>query len=115
MIGTNIHSIRKRRGLSLSDLADKAGISKSYLSNIERNLNKNPSVQLITRVADVLGVDLLVLISDKKPFIREQPLEEEWLSFINDLKQSGIEKEELHEYKKIIKFIQWEKAISKDH
>ena len=43
MIGKNIAEIRKKRGYTLSELAELANISKSYLSNIERNINKNPS------------------------------------------------------------------------
>ena len=58
MIGNNIYRIRKQRGLTLSELAKKALISKSYLSNIERNLNKNPSIQVMEKIAAVLHVDL---------------------------------------------------------
>ncbi|MGQ4665879.1 helix-turn-helix domain-containing protein [Metabacillus halosaccharovorans] len=36
---------RKQKGLTLSEVAKQAKISKSYLSNIERNLNLNPSLQ----------------------------------------------------------------------
>ncbi|KHE69240.1 helix-turn-helix domain-containing protein [Halobacillus sp. BBL2006] len=115
MIGTNIHYIRKRRGLSLSDLAERAGISKSYLSNIERNLNQNPSVHLMDNIAKVLRVDLLVLINKELPKNTPQPLEDEWITFINDLKQSGIEKEQLQEYKKLIAFIQWENTTGKEN
>lgn len=32
-------SISKKKGLTLSELAERAGVSKSYLSNIERNIN----------------------------------------------------------------------------
>ena len=68
MIGKNIYSIRKEKGYRYQIWLKEQIFAKSYLSNIERNINKNPSVHLITRVADVLGVDLLVLISDKKCF-----------------------------------------------
>ena len=37
MIGKNILRIRKGRALSLTELAERANIAKSYLSNIERN------------------------------------------------------------------------------
>lgn len=39
MLGKNIYQFRKKRGLTLSELAERAGVSKSYLSNIERNIN----------------------------------------------------------------------------
>lgn len=45
MIGNKIYKFRKQRGLSISELAERAKISKSYLSNIERNLNSNPPIK----------------------------------------------------------------------
>ena len=44
MIGKNIYWLRKEKGLTLSELAERANIAKSYLSNIERNINQNPSI-----------------------------------------------------------------------
>ena len=114
MIGTNIHCIRKQRGLSLSDLAERAGISKSYLSNLERNLNKNPSIKMVDKIASVLGIDLLVLM--KSGDINDfpyQPLEKEWMKFINDLKASGVQKDQLNDYKKLIDFINWQNEQEK--
>ena len=62
MIGNNISSIRKQRGFKLSELSEKTGISKSYLSNIERNLKQNPSIHVMERIAAVLNVDLKSLL-----------------------------------------------------
>lgn len=108
MIGTNIYEIRKKRGFTLSELADRANISKSYLSNIERNLNQNPSIQVIEKIAMVLGVDLkTLLVSGGKPET-QQLIEKEWLDFVNELKDSGIEKEQIQDYKTLIDFIKWQ-------
>ena len=63
MIGKNIYEIRKQRGFTLSELAERAKISKSYLSNIERNINKNPSIQVIKKIAMVLEIDLKALLN----------------------------------------------------
>ncbi|MBK0292115.1 MULTISPECIES: helix-turn-helix domain-containing protein [Priestia] len=106
MIGDKIHKIRKKKGLTLSELAERANMSKSYLSNIERNLNDNPSIQVVERIAAVLNVDLHTLIE-----IKHEPshfLESEWLHFVNELKKLGIRKEQLPEYKAIIEFIKWQ-------
>lgn len=108
MIGKNIYDIRKRRGLTLTELADRAGIAKSYLSNIERNLNQNPSINVVEKIALVLDVELKTLLKaetlDDKQFI-----ESEWLDFVNELKDSGINKDQIQEYKTVIKFIKWQK------
>ena len=39
-IGNRIQSLRLAKGLSLSELASRAGVAKSYLSNVERNAVK---------------------------------------------------------------------------
>ena len=106
MIGTNIKHIREGQGLTLSECAHRASISKSYLSNIERNLNQNPSIHILEKVAAVLEVDLRSLI-DTTPE-KEVDSDHEWLEFINDLKKSGVEKEQLQEFKKVIEFVKWQ-------
>ena len=108
MIGSNISTIRKRRGLTLSELADRANISKSYLSNLERNLNKNPSIQVIEKISTVLDVDLITLLQVNPQEESKQLLESEWLDFIHELKDSGIEKEQLQQYKAVFEFIKWQ-------
>jgi XRE family transcriptional regulator, master regulator for biofilm formation len=65
MIGNKIYKFRKQRGFSISELAERAKISKSYLSNIERNLNSNPSIKVIEKISSVLQVDLSDLINSE--------------------------------------------------
>lgn len=107
MIGENIHKIRNTRGLTLSELAERANISKSYLSSIERNLNKNPSIHIVEKIALVLNVDFKVLMGSKS--MDDQIAEEEWVEFVKDLKASGIVTDDLHEYKSVIEFAKWHK------
>ena len=115
MIGKNIYRIRMQKGLSLSELADRANISKSYLSTIERNLTDNPSIHVMDKLAKVLDVELKTLLATGSGKDNEQPMEmeSEWIEFINDLKESGIKKEQIQEYKKsMIEFIKWKKFNS---
>src|SRR5690625_3506921 len=111
MIGENIQRIRSRKGLTLSELAERADISKSYLSNIERNLNQNPSIQIIEKIASVLEVDFRMLIGINN--IGDQIPEDEWLDFVNELKESGVGTEQLKEYKTVIEFAKWQKLNDK--
>ncbi|MBP1949058.1 helix-turn-helix domain-containing protein [Virgibacillus litoralis] len=106
MIGEKIQIIRKQKGLSLSECAQRANISKSYLSNIERNLNQNPSIQIIERIAAVLNADLRILLGTKP--IDELLPENEWLDFVEELKESGVDKGELQKYKTVIEFAKWQ-------
>jgi XRE family transcriptional regulator of biofilm formation len=107
MIGNNISALRKLRGFTLSNLSERTGISKSYLSNIERNLKQNPSIHVMERIALVLDVDLKTLLRVATDGDKFQHLDKEWTDFINDLKKSGIDKERIHDYKVLIEFMKW--------
>lgn len=110
MIGRNINEIRRRKGLSLSELSEKSGISKSYLSNIERDVHKNPSIHIIEKISNVLNVDLkILLVKGSKPDILH---EMELYEFAEELKQTGIEKEQIRDYQQLIDFIKWQKEKS---
>lgn len=49
MIGRTIRLYRKRKGYSINQLAVESGVSKSYLSKIERGVHTNPSVQFLKK------------------------------------------------------------------
>lgn len=109
MIGNNISKIRKSKGLTLTELAERAGIAKSYLSNIERNVNQNPTINVAEKIAAVLEVDLNELIHfESKVVESKQQLDKEWVEFIKELKKSGADKENIQEYKKLLEFIKWQ-------
>jgi XRE family transcriptional regulator, master regulator for biofilm formation len=108
MIGRNIYELRKKKGITLSELADRSKVSKSYLSNIERKLNRNPSIQVIEKIAVVLGVDVKMLLSNKLENDNTL-LEKEWVEFVVELKSLGINKEKIHDYRELIEFIKWKK------
>lgn len=54
--GERVRAARKAKGLTLVELASKAGLSYSYLSEIERGA-KTPSLGALTRLADALGLN----------------------------------------------------------
>ncbi|RDI45715.1 helix-turn-helix domain-containing protein [Falsibacillus pallidus] len=111
MLGQKIYELRKRKGLTLSELADRADISKSYLSNIERNINKNPSIQVTKKIAAVLDVDLNVLLNADSKKINET-IETEIADLAKELKSSGIEREQIEEYRTLLEFIKWKNQNS---
>jgi transcriptional regulator with XRE-family HTH domain len=57
LLGERIKELRKLRGLSQEALAEKAGISSQYVSNIERG-KENPTLDLLFQLADALKVGL---------------------------------------------------------
>lgn len=54
-------ALRQAQALSLEELSRKAGVSKSMLSQIERN-QANPTVALVWRLANALGVSMMELL-----------------------------------------------------
>lgn len=64
-VGSELRRERLAAGRTLGDVADRAGISVQYLSEMERGL-KDPSSELLGAVAGALGlqlVDLTVRVS----------------------------------------------------
>jgi len=61
LVGPRIRSLRLQRRLTLKAVADKAGITSSALSQIERN-HSNPSVSSLKAIADALGTTIGHLI-----------------------------------------------------
>ena len=57
LLGARIKEIRRRQRLSQEKLAERAGISAQYISNIERG-RENPTLDLLLRLADALKVSL---------------------------------------------------------
>jgi transcriptional regulator with XRE-family HTH domain len=60
-VGARIRSLRAERGLSLSALADAAGIGKGSLSELETG-QRNPTLETLYAVAGPLGVPLAALV-----------------------------------------------------
>ncbi|EKN68973.1 transcriptional regulator [Schinkia azotoformans MEV2011] len=102
MIGKRIQTIRKEKGLSLSDLAAKAGIAKSYLSSIERDIQSNPSVQFLEKIAAVLDISVQSLINAGA---NEDSLDPEWIKLAQEAAESGVSKEQFREF---LEFTKWQ-------
>jgi transcriptional regulator with XRE-family HTH domain len=62
MNGRNIRELRKKKRMSLDQLSDLSGVSKSYISYIERGLQTNPSLSVLGKMAKALDVELIYLI-----------------------------------------------------
>ncbi|WP_252224646.1 MULTISPECIES: helix-turn-helix transcriptional regulator [unclassified Clostridium] len=64
-IGEKIKELRKLKGLTQEELANKCGLSKNGLWNYENN-KRNPNTEILERIAKVLGVPLYKLIVNEK-------------------------------------------------
>lgn len=80
-VGGRIRQLREERGISLSRLAEEAGLSKGYLSALERDEQSNPSLDAVAKLAGALGVTSVELIEgsgerESKPRALPEGLEE---------------------------------------
>lgn len=66
-IGLNISFYRKLKKISQLQLAEKAGISRTHMSNIEApNMPTLPSLETLLDIADILGVEAAKLLEFRK-------------------------------------------------
>jgi transcriptional regulator with XRE-family HTH domain len=74
-IGAKIRELRQKRGLSLSELAERAHISRSYLHQLESG-ESSPTEEKIRALATALGVLVSELMGEKDEAMIPQSLEE---------------------------------------
>ena len=60
----NVRKLRGKKKLSQKTLADKIGISVSYVSMLERG-QRSPPLDMLEKVAKALGVPPISLLSGK--------------------------------------------------
>ncbi|RHW42539.1 XRE family transcriptional regulator [Neobacillus notoginsengisoli] len=66
MEGRRIRKLRTEKGMSLNKLSELTGISKSYLSFLERGIQRNPSIDVLEKLAAALQVSVDVFINKEK-------------------------------------------------
>lgn len=72
-LGMMIATLRKEKGMTQLDLAEKMGLTDKAVSKWERNLSC-PDINAIPQLADVLGVSVEELMQAKKePAAAERP------------------------------------------
>jgi transcriptional regulator with XRE-family HTH domain len=69
--GGKIRTVRERRSLTLKEVAEKAGVSESLVSQIERD-RVSPAIDTLLALADALEIDFDYLFAGLK---RERPIE----------------------------------------
>jgi XRE family transcriptional regulator of biofilm formation len=110
MIGEQIKRLRQEKGYSISKLAKLAAVSKTYLSQMERGLQSNPTLQLLNKISATLETNLDRLLEDSKPKKDGAiELDEEWKKLIRQAMAAGLKTEDFQEYRKYISFQTWMK------
>src|SRR5580658_7250184 len=63
-LGATIRFLRHGKGWSLTELAEKSGVSKAYISDLENGAAGKPNIQYIFNIAEALDVTLDDLLKD---------------------------------------------------
>lgn len=64
IVGQNIRHYRKALAMSQENLAERAGLHRTYIGAVERG-ERNISAKNIAKIADVLGVAPYALLQNK--------------------------------------------------
>lgn len=64
-IGKKLKSLRRKKQLTLEDVANRCELSKGFLSQVENN-NCSPSISTLEDILDVLGSSLKDFFADDK-------------------------------------------------
>ena len=66
ILAENVRRLRKSTGLSQEELADRAGLHRTYISSIER-AERNVSLENLFALSEALGVKTAELVTPAKP------------------------------------------------
>jgi transcriptional regulator with XRE-family HTH domain len=61
LVGENCARLRKQRGYTQEELAERSGLTQQYLSDLERG-KRNPTIVTVYEIAQSLGVSHLDLL-----------------------------------------------------
>lgn len=101
MIGERVKKLRQEKKMSLSELAERAGVAKSYLSSLERNLQTNPSIQFLEKIASVLNIPVDHLIYEQPEL---EDMDSDWVLLVKEAMKSGVSKEQFRDF---LEFNKW--------
>lgn len=65
-LGEKINKLRKEKGLTLEQLAERTGSSKSYIWELENKNPPRPSANKLSKIAAELGVTMDYLIDQEQ-------------------------------------------------
>lgn len=66
LIGRSLREARHRRGMTLKAVAELAGVTESFLSQVERDI-ASPSIATLRRIATALGTSIGELLDSPVP------------------------------------------------
>ncbi|PZA06052.1 MULTISPECIES: helix-turn-helix domain-containing protein [unclassified Meiothermus] len=75
-LGEVLRSLRKKRGLSQKDLAERLGVQRSRVAQIENTEGLSLSLETLARFASALGYRLILTFADEGEAVAQYSLSE---------------------------------------
>ncbi len=82
-LGTKLKELRIRSNQSLQQVADAVGASKAHIWELEKGTSRNPSIELLTKLAENFDVSVSSLVGEDPKAPGEEP---ELVAMYRDLK-----------------------------
>lgn len=64
-ISNEVSAVRRHRGMTQKQLAQKSGLTQSNISNIENGTSK-PTIDTLRKIADALEKRLVIVLEDRE-------------------------------------------------
>ena len=89
LLDKKIYKLRQLRKMSQERLSELTGISAHHIEELEREKSNNPTYQLLSKLADALGVTVLMLL-DFEHLKQKTELQQELISIIQVLPEDKL-------------------------
>jgi len=102
-LGMRVATLRRKKIQSLQEVADAVGASKAHIWELEKGCTDNPSMGLVTRLADHFGVSVTYLVDEdidspdadtelQRMFRQAKGLEPRELAILDDMMKSLLKR-----------------------
>jgi len=102
-LGAKLAKLRRQKRQSLQDVADAVGVSKAHIWELEKGIADNPSMMLVTRLADHFGVTIASIMGEdiessdspkqlQRMFRQAQELDERERAILDDMMKSLLKR-----------------------
>lgn len=87
-LGTRLRHLRSLQGSSLRDIAERTGLSASYLSSVERSVS-SPSIASLQKIASALGTNIPGLLGGSEDDAKQEVVRREARPVLNQ-REDGV-------------------------
>jgi transcriptional regulator with XRE-family HTH domain len=102
-LATKLAKLRRKKGQSLQEVGDAVEVSKAHIWELEKGRADNPSMALVTRLADHFGVTVAYLMGEdiesadadgdlQRMFRQAQQLDDSERAILDDMMKSLIKR-----------------------